>query len=96
MNAPIARASLFSKCGRYPRQGLRHCLSHFGADTLENLQARCQLKDAALSVSPSDVFRVRGNGNARQPGLLPRYLFGLPSRAEFIREKAVLDIGAGI
>lgn len=89
-----ARSDLFSKSG-FPVQGLRYALSVHDCKTLEELEARAN--DLTYNgITPSDIFRVRGNGDHLKPGKLARYLFNLPSAEEMKREKILLDLGAGI
>lgn len=49
-------------------------------------------------ISPYDLYKLRGNGNAHQPGKLVQFVFAgkVKSRAEQLKEKAILFSGDGI
>jgi hypothetical protein len=87
----VARDQLFSKSG-HPCQGLRYCLDNFECKTLEELQA----KVAAGDVSLREIYRIRGNGSEYNPGKLPQFLFGVPSRDEMVRQRILNNLGDGI
>jgi hypothetical protein len=91
----VTRDQLFTKHG-FPIQGLRYVLDFYeefhGCKTLEDLQELVKKGE----INEHDIYRIRGNGDKRQPGRLAQFLFGAKTREEQRRDEAILNAGAGI
>lgn len=82
----VSKKQLFTRHGS-PRKGVANVLSRFRDELLidgKELSPHTQISRLAVWVHqkriiPNDLFRLRGNGNADNPGLLAQYLFNLPS-----------------
>jgi|KBSSwiStaDraftv2_1062776.scaffolds.fasta_scaffold00022_191 hypothetical protein len=88
---PVDRKQLYDKFGQ-PRRALSNCLVVCECSSLDELQDK--VKQGKLW--PSSIYRVKGNGNEHNPGLLAQYLFNLPSRQERLTQTAIDNMGAGI
>ena len=95
MRTTVKRSDLFTKHG-FPIMGLRYLMDRHNLSSLEDVERAVNQGE----LNQYDVFRVRGNGEANNPGRLARYLFSLESRVERkkreIEEKTLLDLGSGI
>lgn len=90
----VQRSELFTKSG-HPVQGLRNALDVYECATLEQLESK--ISDPNEYIGPNSFMRVRGCGSPENPGKVALFLFPhLLSREERIREKTLLDLGAGI
>ena len=88
---PVDRKHLYTKSGQ-PGRGLTNCLNAYECSTLDELHAK--VKQGKLW--PRSIYRLKGNGNEHNPGLLAQFLFNIPSRQERLTQTAIDNMGAGI
>ena len=69
----VNKNQLFTRHGS-PRKGLANALRWSGCQDID------ELEHSLAEFSIDDLFRLKGNGNKDSPGLLPQYLFKIPSR----------------
>lgn len=74
VNKSVTKRQLFCGLGgKFPRVGLRNVLGYYELADLAEVKAKVKSGDLTLAA----ILKIKGNGTASLPGLLPCYLFKL-------------------
>lgn len=79
-----ARDKLFTKFGG-PRIGVKHALGFYKLTFSSGIET-LKYEAKAGNILPNDIYRLKGNGNKDNPGLLAQYLFDIPARKQKLKE----------